>query len=248
MGLLPAGKGKKFPGGDPEPCGALASSCQGILLFCSNERAKPGHLCDAWPLLFHRSKSKFLLSCLWSIRRSPWDTKAALSGCTGGFAPLLGSAAPAGSGESPRSPGVLSSGLQLLILLPREQPELWGGSRGCCGVGGSRHPWLALPGCLCSKAPTAQQRKVPQNELAEEKHPWGRSAGCLGWGRCARPGGAVPRSRARWHPHAALGAANGPGMGSCCWLWALSIQRRWVRAPRAPWGCALPPVAPTAAF
>lgn len=43
-------EGKKFPGGDPEPCADLASSCQGILLFCSNQRAKPGHLCDACPL------------------------------------------------------------------------------------------------------------------------------------------------------------------------------------------------------
>lgn len=62
MGLLSAGKGKKFPGGDPEPCGALASSCQGILLFCSNERAKPGHLCMASAFSPFKEQISFKLS------------------------------------------------------------------------------------------------------------------------------------------------------------------------------------------
>lgn len=158
MGLLSAGKGKKFPGGDPEPCAALASSCRGILLFCSNKRAKPGHLCDAWPLLFHCSKSRFLLSCLWSIRRSPWDTKAALSGCSGGFAPLLGSAAPAGSGESPHSPGVLSSGLQLPMLLPA---RALGWEQGLLRCAGLPAPLAGAPRLLVQQSSNSTAEKGP---------------------------------------------------------------------------------------
>lgn len=107
--------------------------------------------------------------------------------------------------------------------------------------------WRSQAACAAKLQQRSRERALKMS-WQKKSIPGAGQQGALAGGDVPGQGGAAPGSRACWHPRTALGAANGPGTGSCCWLWASSIQSRWVWAPRAPWGCALPPVAPTAAF
>lgn len=90
-----------------------------------------------------------------------WDTKAALSGCTGGFAPLVGSAEPAGDRESPRSLGVLSSGRQLPVFLPREIARALGWEQGLLRCLGLPAPLAGTPRLLVQQSSNSTAEKGP---------------------------------------------------------------------------------------